>query len=111
MSFREMFSNTIESGTRGDFPTRLYATSQQVMRREITQILSPERGFTLIHHSDEYHEYMFSHRLGEVTLTIIQSSAVESAVGMYVMTKKRFGFPKKWGNTLYALIDKQFTRK
>lgn len=107
MRIRELFSNTAETGATSDFNTVSYPVLHKVIVSKIEKILSPERGFRLIHKSEAYGECMFSHKLGEVTLTIIQSSSVETSIGMYVTTKKRFGFPKKWGKAIYTLINQE----
>lgn len=110
MTIRDYFSNVAESGKTDDFQTSTYAVPQTVIFNQIEAILSEQDGFQLVHKSKEYGECLFHHCLGDVTLTITQSSAIESAIGMHVMTKKRFGFPKKWGKSIYALIHQHLKK-
>lgn len=111
MALRELFSNTAETGVTEGFPTYSFSAAQPLIFRQIESLLSPDKGFSLVHKSQDYGECMFKHKYGNVTLTIIQVSAMESAIGMHIMAKKRFGFPKKWGKSIYGLIEQQFTRK
>lgn len=111
MSFRSFFSNTIESGSVSDFKTRTYNIPTAIFKKDLEEVLSVGKGFTLIHKSTEYGEYMFNHKFGQVTLTVGGATSLESTVGMYVVTKKRFGFPKKWGKSIYTLIDKEIAHK
>lgn len=111
MSFRTIFSKTVESNDTSDFKTRSYNKNKVVLEHVIETALSPANGFTFVHKSSEYDEYMFSHKNGDITLTIMKATQSESAIGMFVAAKKRFGFPKRWGNEVYKLIDAEVRRR
>lgn len=111
MSFRNIFSKTIESSDVSDFRTRSYNKNKIVLEQIVEAALSKANGFTLVHKSSEYDEYMFSHKNGDITLTIMSATQSGSAIGMFVAAKKRFGFPKRWGKEVYQLIEQEVNRR
>lgn len=111
MSLRSIFSKTVESSDMSDFKTHTYNKNKIVLEQIIETALSPAKGFTFVHKSREYDEYMFSHKNGDITLTIMKATQSESAIGMFVAAKRRFGFPKRWGKEVYQLIDAEANRR
>lgn len=107
LALRDFFSATAESGQTAGFKTETIGLSQNQLFKQIEHILTPEKGYVLVHKSEHYHECMLTFKKTEITLTLMHVSAKECAVGMHIMSKQRFGYPRRFGKKVYKLMKEQ----
>lgn len=110
MALRDFFSNVAETEKTPGFKTKTFAIPQARLYSRVDEILPEKAGFRLVHKSPNYGECMFKHKSGEITLTLMSHNYKECAIAMHVMTKRRFGFPKKFGQKAFKTIKKEISQ-